>query len=309
STSRLPPAVRFPLLIVLTTSANSILFSLASPFLGLELATISRSLNEPWQVIATLAWAVFSLAVPWVMKLDDLDLACLTILSQAPYYYLLNTFYGISLQACLVPMAISAISNSVPFRLLRPRIASHKYILESAPHVSVANRDILTDLWTRISVVCLGAATYGMVVFASFNTYLPAYLATHFEGLLTFERMYAIQYIPLAVSFLPIGWALYNFLFVPALGAKASPYEKEAIETFDPAQATFAETIYYNIWGWDRGTKTLLQRTAVLVFFAGCETFVRTATTIEGAETLGAAGWAAVWALSGAVTGAVYQWI
>jgi len=156
--------------------------------------------------------------------------------------------------------------------------------------------------------ITLGAAIYALTLYIAYQTYLPAYLVTHFEGLKTFETMYASQMPMLVLYFLPVGWAAYSFLFSPSLGTHRNLGDI-ASESFNPASATLGETLKWNMWGWDKRTKVLVARTVALVLAAGYQTTIKTWLTIEGAEPWGAAGWAGVWASAALATGAVYGWV
>lgn len=53
--SKLPSFVRFPLLVLLNLSLSTLLYSLAAPYIGLELARVSRRLDGRWEDAAVLA--------------------------------------------------------------------------------------------------------------------------------------------------------------------------------------------------------------------------------------------------------------
>ena len=68
--SQLPAPTRFPLLTVLSLASSALLFSFVADSTGVELASMSRSLNEPWQAVAVLGWKVIELGVAWYMSFD-----------------------------------------------------------------------------------------------------------------------------------------------------------------------------------------------------------------------------------------------
>ena len=68
--AKLPPPLRFPLLVIINLSLSAFLYSLASEVTGYELAPVSRSLNESWQVLALVGWKVVELAVGWYGNFD-----------------------------------------------------------------------------------------------------------------------------------------------------------------------------------------------------------------------------------------------
>lgn len=54
--SKLPAPLRFPLLVILSLSLSSLLYSFAAEYTAGELASVSRSLNEWWEVGALVGW-------------------------------------------------------------------------------------------------------------------------------------------------------------------------------------------------------------------------------------------------------------
>ena len=92
------------------------------------------------------------------------------------------------------------------------------------------------------------------------------------------------------------------------MGAKKDS-EDAKIEAFDPETATLGETVWFNVWGYSKRTRTLVLRTATVVVVGGFHTWLQTYVTVEGAEGYGAAGWASVWALAATVTGVVFLWV
>lgn len=54
--SKLPTPLRFPLLVVLSLSLSSLLYSFSAEFTMGELASVSRSLNEWWEVGLLVGW-------------------------------------------------------------------------------------------------------------------------------------------------------------------------------------------------------------------------------------------------------------
>jgi len=63
-------ALRFPLVAIASMGLSATLYSIVPRETGYELAAISRSLNEPWQIGGLLAWKIFEIFVPWTMGLD-----------------------------------------------------------------------------------------------------------------------------------------------------------------------------------------------------------------------------------------------
>lgn len=54
--SKLPRPIQFPLVVILSLSSSALLYSFAAEHTAGELATISRSLNEWWEIGALVAW-------------------------------------------------------------------------------------------------------------------------------------------------------------------------------------------------------------------------------------------------------------
>jgi hypothetical protein len=54
--SKLPRPIQFPLVVILSLSSSALLYSFTAEYTAGELATISRSLNEWWEVGALVGW-------------------------------------------------------------------------------------------------------------------------------------------------------------------------------------------------------------------------------------------------------------
>ena len=98
-----------------------------------------------------------------------------------------------------------------------------------------------------------------------------------------------------------------EFLFAPSTAATRSSTQ---LAPFDPATATFAEHLQYNIWGWyNSRQQELISRTGLLALLVVSETIVSTWGTLAGVELVGAAGWAGIWGFGTVVLGAVLDWV
>jgi hypothetical protein len=53
---RLPPPLRFPLLVVLSLTLSSLSYTLAGRYTVGELAVVSRKLDQWWEVAALVGW-------------------------------------------------------------------------------------------------------------------------------------------------------------------------------------------------------------------------------------------------------------
>ena len=234
-----------------------------------------------------------------------IDLASLTLLSHMPPLYLLTTFYGIRPTSMLASLTIDVLTTYIPFRLLRPISPIHNL---EAPKAAVSNRSVINDIPVRIYTTVLAAGIYGVIVFGSFGTWLPVHLVLHFEGLRDISAAHSAALPFLILSFLPAGYAAREFLFTPATGAKRDLGDIKNL-AFNPETATLWETVRYNLWGYSKRTRTMIQRTATLVMVSGLNTMLQTFVTVEGSEFYGAAGWSGVWALAAALTGTVFWWV
>ena len=70
-TSKLPVALRFPLLVILSLSLSSLLYSVASDYTAGDLATVSRSLNKWSEVGELIGWRTVELGIGWWAEYDS----------------------------------------------------------------------------------------------------------------------------------------------------------------------------------------------------------------------------------------------
>jgi len=54
--SKVPSVLRFPLLVLLNLALSSLVYSLISDYTGGDLASVSRSLDQWWELAAVLGW-------------------------------------------------------------------------------------------------------------------------------------------------------------------------------------------------------------------------------------------------------------
>lgn len=303
--SKIPNILRFPTLVITSMVVSSVLYSVASQYGTGDLATVMQRRDEWWQIAGLLAWKAAELGIGWWGEYDGWDLACLTFLSHMPYLYLLTTFYTVRPTTMWAGIAIDVLSTYLPFTLLRDSSPIHQ---PDAPKSLVANRSILKDISVQISTSTLAAALYGLVVFGSFRGWLPVYLVVHFDGLRDISGAYKADLHFITAGFFLNGYAAQSFLFLPALGAKPDAHDLKMAE-FDPETATLGQTIWYNIWGYSKRTRTLIKRTAVLAIATAMQTGLRTYFTIEGVELAGAAIWAGMWAAAAVLVGGVFWWV
>ncbi|TVY86945.1 hypothetical protein LAWI1_G006314, partial [Lachnellula willkommii] len=295
-TSTLPPFVRFPLVVLLSFTLSSFLYSLSAPYTGLELAAVSRRLERWDEVVGLVGWRGIELALGWWGGYDGYDLAALSLLSHGPPLYLLSTFYSIRTSTVLNSLLIDVLTTYIPFRLLRSLSPAHT----ASPYsnISVPNREILTDTTVQAVTTLLAASIYSVTLYSAYVTHLPLYLATYFEGIPTIEYAYRATPFTLLPLSLVLGLAAKSFIFTPA----AVIVDKRQRE-FDPSKASFEETVRWNVWGYGDKTKVVIKRTAALALVSGVNTFVQSWVTIEGVEPLGAAAYAGIWVVAAAISG------
>jgi hypothetical protein len=193
----------------------------------------------------------------------------------------------------------------IPFRLFRPLLPTHT---AEAPKGAVSNRSIINDWEVSVYNSLLAAGIYGLVVYGSFVTWLPVHLVTRFNGIRDISAAHEASLPILMASFIPIGIAAKSFLFTPATGAARNLNDIKAV-AFNPETATLWDTIWYNVWGYSKRTRIMIKRTATLATFCFLNTWLQVAATVEGAEVLGAIGWASVWATAAILTGTVFWWV
>jgi len=64
-TSKIPAPLRFPLLVLISLTSSSLLYSLASEYTAGDLSSVSKSLNGWWEITGLLGWKATQLAVGW----------------------------------------------------------------------------------------------------------------------------------------------------------------------------------------------------------------------------------------------------
>lgn len=321
---RIPVLLRFPALVLLSLTLSAVSYSVSSELMVGDLSSVSRSLNEWWQIGGLLGCKILELGAGWWFEYDSMrafgsiakikemlmestgyDLAAMTLLSHLPPLYLLTAFYGIRPSTALVSLIIDMFTTCTPFWLLRPVAASH---VSDAPKGTVSNRSIINDLQVQAYTTVLASGIYSVVVLSSYLTWLPVHLITHFEGIRDLSAAHDSELLALLLLLLPTGLAAKSLLFTPATGAKAEVWEIQE-NPFDAASATLGETIKYNLWGYSKRSRTLIKRTAILASTSFVNTFLQVAATIEGVDLVGAAGWASIWSLAAVLTGSMFWWV
>lgn len=238
-------------------------------------------------------------------RAPDIDLVSLSVLTHTPWYYLLYTFYAVEPTTILICLTIDALSLAGPTRLLRPRAPQHN---PRAPRAAVPNRAIISDAQTVLATSLLAAAVYAVALFAAFQTFLPAFMAVHFDNLPSLQAAHAASLPALVATLLPVGYAAREFILVPGLAAQADRADA-ARAAFNPATASLADTLRHNVWWFGKGTRVLVKRTATVVAATAAHAYAHAATVLEGGDAVGAAGYAGVWTAAGLVTGLVFAWV
>ncbi|KAF2092308.1 hypothetical protein K490DRAFT_30891 [Saccharata proteae CBS 121410] len=301
-TSKLPGIVRFALLLVLSLSASAGLYSAAAEWMDPNLVAVTSPANQDLKMAVVLGWKCGLLAVGYVGGFDDIDNVALSLLTYAPFYYLLHTFYLINLRTTLLCVLIDTLSIALPTRLLRPRHAVHN---PNAPGSAIPNRNIIDDFPTTAINSLLGAAIYAVVLYVSFLTFLPRFLVVHFDNLPSLTYAHTATLPTLITSALALGWSAREFILTPSLAAQTNLGDITA-KPFNPETASLWETVKHNVWGYRKQTRVLIARTACLVAMQAVNTFVCGFFVLEGADLEGAVGWTGVWCAASAVVGLAF---
>ncbi|KAH8793014.1 hypothetical protein F5882DRAFT_399215 [Hyaloscypha sp. PMI_1271] len=299
--SKIPPLLRLPLLVLLSLTFSSMLYSFTSSQTA-DLASVSRSLDQWWQVGALVGWRIFELGLGWYGNYDGYDLAALTLLSHGPPLYLLSTFYEIRPVAVLLSLAIDVTTAYIPFRLLRPLSLAHS-TSNTRYWVKVPNNEILSSTSIQIYATILAGAIYAVTLYTAYASFLPVLLATYFSNIPTVAPAHASTPISLFPLSIFLGLAAKCFIFTPAVAAEPSLADAKKA-AFNPATASLGEHVVYNVWGYSKRTKVVITRTATLMLVTGVNTFVQAFFTIEGVEAEGAVGFSLVWLVASGITGA-----
>lgn len=99
-----------------------------------------------------------------------------------------------------------------------------------------------------------------------------------------------------------------EFLFAPSTAAGNVPLPTAT--PFNPATASFAAHVYYNVWGWYTARqKVLIRRTVLLTGLLVTETILRVWGATAGVELSGALGYAGIWGVGVVILGVVLDWV
>ncbi|KAL0473527.1 hypothetical protein QR685DRAFT_517099 [Neurospora intermedia] len=307
--ARLPGAVRFALVAILSFYLESLGRSLVAEYTHGELAKVVRPASSLTQTeaLALAGWKLFGLALGWYGNYDGFDLAALAVLSHGPMAYLISTYYGIRASTAGAYLAVEVVSTFVPFLLLRQLSRAHS----AAP--GIPNRDIVVDRQIQVLTSLLSALVYSVTLFLACRTFLPTNFVLYFEGIRTIEPAQDAQLFsfnrPLTqILCLLFGVAARTLIFTPSVTASPTIRDQEVAE-FDPATANLGQTIYWNLWGYTTPTKVSVKRTAVAMLFAGVDTYLQATTVLSGVDSYGAAVYASVWVLAAVITGLALRYV
>lgn len=244
------------------------------------------------------------------MTAPDQDIASLTLLLNAPYYYLLYTLWSIELLPILTSLAVDITVFSLPFALLRP---AHAHTSGTGP--KTANQAVARDWQIDVLTAALAAVVYAVTFYLTFLVGgFSVFLVTHFDYIPTFERMHSYTVMTLLQIFAANGVAAMYFLFRPAMAAAGPPKtvtrRRSNSKRFKAETATLAETLAYNL-GWGEAgpshrAEVLAKRAGLLIIGTIANTFVRVFGTVDGTDIVGSMGYAALWAAANALVAVAF---
>jgi hypothetical protein len=222
--------------------------------------------------------------------------------------YLISVFYGVRTLTAGAYLAVDVVSASLPFVLLRRLSGAHS----AAP--GVPNRDIVADRTIQALTSLQSALVYSVVLFLAGRFLLPDSLVLYFEGIPTVQPAADAAFLGMGspttqLLSLLFGLAARTFIFTPLVTTPQQTAEDEKNAEFDPAAATLAQTVRWNLWGYTSRTKVSLVRTAVAMLFSAVGAYLDTALVIRGVEPYGAVVYAGVWVVAALVTGLSLRYV
>ena len=230
------------------------------------------------------------------------DVSALTVLTYAPFTYLLTTFYEISSLTAAANICIEVLSFAIPTFLLRPRNAAHK---ANAP---LRNRFLLNSTQVQISSSLLATGVYVVILWGGLKSgFLNLFLVQFFD-IPTLEDAHLETPVSIVIKVFVAGVAAKAFLLNPSFAAQPLSGQQTPAVDFDPATATLPQTVEHNFYNFDKRTRTLIQQTTILNAFLFVGT-VQRCMTLNGTEFLGAAGYAGLWVLANSIIALWYGWV
>ncbi|KAI4658644.1 uncharacterized protein J4E79_006402 [Alternaria viburni] len=304
--SRLPTALRVPILISLNMGINMLLWEFTANFLRPELGAVSKVPKEDdvtsfYSPAARVAMRWVTVWMTWYFNYDFFDVSALTVLTYAPFTYLLTTYYEISALTAAANITIEVLSFAIPTYLLRPRSIVHR---NNEP---LRNRFLLNSIQVQVSSSMLAIAVYIVVLWAGQTSgFLNTFLVQYFD-IPTLEAAHNESPVSILMKTIVVGWAAKAFLLNPSFAAQRSGVATP-VEVFDPSTATLPKTIEHNFFNYSKRTRTLIQQTVILNAFLFAGTVQRCMTLI-GTDVVGAVGYAGVWVAANTVVALWYGWV
>ena len=231
-------------------------------------------------------------------------------LTHLPTYFLLGVFYGVRPTSALASFAITILSTVIPFALLRRVASVHE--LSHATSSAVANRAILQDRLTTTLTTLLAAAIYSVVLYFSYESWLPAQLVVHFETIPDISAAHAgpAGLPTLFLTLLSAGYAARDLLFVSSTGYSTTSSSGESNAPANGEVEYLVQALYRKTWcQLSAKTRILASRTLILTSSVLLNTIVQVAGTIQRVSVHGAFIWGAVWSFATLVVGITYGWI
>lgn len=305
--TRLPAPLRVPILIVLNLGIKALLWQAAASFLSPELGYVSKAPtdDDPYSLYSPAARLITKIAtvyITWARGYDFYDVSALTILTNAPYAYLLLTYYQITALTVAAHMSIEVLSIAIPTYLLRSRALVHR------PNAPLRNRFLLNSVWVQSTNALLAVCVYSVTIyFAQRIGVLNSFLVTYFD-IPSLEAAYLENQFTVAAKIFIAGFAAKEFLLNPSIAAQPKPGQATPVEAFDSSTADLKATLKHNFWYFDRRTKTLIKQTWFLCAFQVATTIQR-CMTLSGAEFNGAAGYAGLWAMANVILASWWVWV
>ncbi|KAF1996504.1 hypothetical protein P154DRAFT_537877 [Amniculicola lignicola CBS 123094] len=298
--SRLPTLLHVPILVVISLALRSALLPVATNFLGEELGAITKREDDTRFALGALAYKVIIICLGWYAKYDWMDISSLSVLSNAPYAYLVLTYFNISPLTIAAKIFIEVVATALPTFLLRAPSPIHN------PNVPLRNRFLLESFQVQLSATLLAMGVYTTALWVGTKSgALSVFLVQHFD-LVTLEEAHTETIPVLAAKIFFVGVAAKGFLLNDSIGAEASG-ASTPIE-FDVATADLPATFKHNVWFFSKRTRALIRQTTILSFFMAANT-VQSTYTLQGADLTGAAGYAGAWVLATAGCSAWWVWV
>ncbi|KAH8625987.1 hypothetical protein IG631_19866 [Alternaria alternata] len=278
--SRLPTALRVPILISLNMGINMLLWEFTANFLKPELGAVSKVPNEDdvtsfYSPVARIAMRFLTVWMTWYFNYDSLTAAA--------------------------NISIEVLSFAVPTYLLRPRSIVHR------SNEPLRNRFLLNSVQVQVSSSMLAAGVYVTILWAGLKSgLLNTFLVQYFD-IPTLEAAHLETPVSILIKTIVVGIAAKAFLLNPSFAAQRSGTQTPADE-FDPATATLPKTLEHNFFNFSKRTRTLIQQTLILNAFLFAGTVQRCMTLI-GTDVVGAVGYAGVWVAANTVVALWYGWV